>query len=154
MTFYECTQENYEDLLQQKLRLETELAEATKALGEAADADNNTWHDNPAFDAANETIRRLMAQIADVKAKIDKVRIVEAPSVGDVIGVGTKATIRINSGEPFDVEIVGVVIPGAETRQVSTSSPLGRALLESREGGVIAYDAPAGRMSAEVISIS
>ena len=59
MTSYYCTQETYDALLEQETQLKKSLKEALGQLGEAAASDSNTWHDNAAFDATNELIRRI-----------------------------------------------------------------------------------------------
>lgn len=47
--------------------MEGQLAAAHASLGGAAEGDNNTWHDNPAFEEANREIRRLNAELARLK---------------------------------------------------------------------------------------
>ncbi len=154
MTSYYCTQETYDALLKQEERLKRDLNEAFRQLGEAAASDNNTWHDNAAFDATNELIRHIQSQLGIVTHRIQHTIIVEQTS-SDVIDLGHVVTLRLPSKDLFRLKIVGQRVGGDsdEVQQVSTESPLGRALLGHAAGDIVSYSAPRGEITVEIISI-
>jgi putative transcription elongation factor greA len=154
MTSYYCTQETYDALLEQETQLKKSLKEALGQLGEAAASDSNTWHDNAAFDATNELIRRIQSQLRIVTRRIQSTIIVEETSES-AIGLGHVITLKFPSKEPFRVKMVGQRVGRSddEIQQVSTESPLGRALLGHTTGDTVSYPAPRGEMTVEIISV-
>lgn len=153
MTSYYCTQETYDALLEQETQLKKSLKEALGQLGEAAASDSNTWHDNAAFDATNELIRRIQSQLRIVTRRIQSTIIVEETS-GNTVGLGHVVTLKFPSKEPFRVKMVGQRVGGDdEIQQVSTDSPLGTALLGHTTGDIVSYSAPRGEMTVEIISV-
>lgn len=154
MTSYYCTQETYDALLEQESQLKKSLKDALRQLGEAAESDNNTWHDNAAFDATNELIRRIQSQLKIVTRRIQSTIIVEKAS-GNVIGLGHIVTLKFPDKDPFRAKMVGQRVGRSddEIRQVSTDSPLGRALLGNTAGNTVSYSAPRGEVTVEIISV-
>lgn len=154
MTSYYCTQETYDALLEQEAQLKKSLKDALGQLGEAAWSDSNTWHDNAAFDATNELIRRIQSQLRIVTHQIQSTIIVEQTS-GNAIGLGHVVTLKFPNKEPFRVKMVGQRVGRSddEIQQVSTDSPLGKALLGYAAGDTISYPAPRGEMTVEIISV-
>lgn len=154
MTSYYCTQETYDALLEQETQLKKSLKEALGQLGEAAASDSNTWHDNAAFDATNELIHRIQSQLRIVTRRIQSTIIVEETSES-AVGLGRVVTLKFPSKEPFRVKMVGQRVGRSddEIQQVSTESPLGRALLEHTTGDTVSYPAPRGEMTVEIISV-
>lgn len=71
-------------------------------------------------------------------------------SVG--VSLGTKVTLRFN-GNTHIYEIVGEWEADPMKKKVSDSSPLGQALIGKKIGDRIDVEAPAGKISYEVISI-
>ena len=153
MTSYYCTQETYDALLEQETQLKKSLKEALGQLGEAAASDSNTWHDNAAFDATNELIRRIQSQLRIVTRRIQSTIIVEETS-GSTIGLGHVVTLKFPNKKTFRVKMVGQRVGGDdEIQQVSTDSPLGTALLGHTTGDTVSYSAPRGEMTVEIISV-
>ncbi len=64
------TQQAYDDLLRARDEAKLRHEKALLALGEAAEADSNTWHDNPAFDAANEAIRHAQNNLREIEHRL------------------------------------------------------------------------------------
>lgn len=154
MTSYYCTQETYDALVEQEAQLKKSLKDALGQLGEAAESDSNTWHDNAAFDATNELIRHIQSQLRIVSYRVQNTIIVEQTS-GDVIGLGHVVTLKFPNKEPFTVKMVGQRIGRSDDKiqQVSTDSPLGMALLGHVAGDTVSYPAPRGDMTVEIISV-
>lgn len=154
MTSCYCTQETYDALLEQEAQLKKSLKDALGQLGEAAESDSNTWHDNAAFDATNELIRRIQSQLRTVTHRIQSTIIVEQTS-GSTIGLGRVVTLKFPNKEPFRAKMVGQRVGSSddEIQQVSTDSPLGRALLGHATGDTVSYPAPRGEMTVEIISV-
>lgn len=53
--------------------IKKKIDEKTRERGEAAGGDTNSWHDNSAFDLANEEILILHAKLQDLKEDLAKI---------------------------------------------------------------------------------
>lgn len=150
------TQAAYDDLLELERKLKAEQAEALHSLGEAAEGDNNTWHDNGAFDEANRRIREINGRVAKIKRLVDEAEVVEKPSDGS-IGIGSNVTYRFVGDDETEVmHLCGeyAVSGENEVQQVSTSSPFGAAVFGSRPGEVVTYTTPNGRkLEVEILEV-
>jgi transcription elongation factor, greA/greB, C-term len=74
---------------------------------------------------------------------------------GSTIGLGRVVTLKFPNKEPFRAKMVGQRVGRSddEIQQVSTDSPLGRALLGHATGDTVSYPAPRGEMTVEIISV-
>lgn len=142
------SQGGYDKLVALMETLEAQLAEARLSLGGAAEADSNTWHDNAAFDEANRAIRDLENRVLSVKNRLADAVVVPGASDGTV-DVGSLVTYRfVGDDEQMTVEVAGahaVRSVDDEVAQVSTTSPLGAAIMGKVAGAVVAYRGPTGR---------
>lgn len=154
MTSYRCTKETYQALLNQEAQLAKELSDTLAQLGEAAESDTNTWHDNAAFDATNEQNRHLQSRLMLIKQQIQDAEVVEVVP-GGIIDIGHVVTIKLHKGRPFNVKLVGQRVPSEsdKVQQVSTGSPLGKALLGHTAGDTVSYEAPRGKTTVNIISV-
>lgn len=75
-----------------------------------------------------------------------------APSPGDVIAVGSTVDVRFGDGTEETLH-VGDVPEEADQTLVTADSPLGEALLGSRAGDTVTYEAPDGRETVVVASL-
>lgn len=144
----EYTQDGYDRLVKQVADLEAAHKVALASLGDAAEADSNTWHDNPAFDEANRAIRTAAERLAKAKRLLADAMVVEVGSNG-VVNVGSVVTYEfVGEGEAHTILIAGRHVIRAhddEIMHVSTSSPLGAAIWGHTVGDDVAYVAPNGR---------
>lgn len=139
---------------------EAELAEALLEIGAAAEADSNTWHDNAAFDAANEEVRRLMGQKAQLVNLLSRATLHEETNNGSV-GVGSRVNVLFEGDdEPETIEIGGHHVvrnpndDGYDAEVVSSESPLGAALLGAKIGEVLTYQVGGRSISLVIKGVS
>lgn len=152
------TQEALDSLDDQIVIAERRLSDALLSMGSGADADNNTWHDNPAFEQAKLDVDQARKQLTDLKNLRENAVVVEKTNSG-VIEVGSTALIQLGEAEPIRVHIGGhFVVRNAKGTDdvlvVSTSAPLGAALLNHKAGDIVTYFSPNNReMVATVIEL-
>lgn len=152
------TEDEFRALRDECTRAKRALDNALRQIGNAAQADNNTWHDNAAFDAANETARHAQAYYAELRDKLCGAIIVEMPDNG-VVGIGSTVTIMRSDGSVVIVAIVGDSVTGnfggnTEILRISTDSPLGASLLGKTAGDDISFVGPRGHdLHFRVISV-
>jgi transcription elongation factor GreA len=112
--------------------------------------------ENAEYDTAKNDQGLMEARIRDLERQLKDPEIVEA-AAGDEVAPGTLVTVRLMDDEPEE-ETYLVALSAEErakgVRTITTSSPLGSALLGHRVGDRVKYQAPAGTFAYEVVSIS
>jgi len=112
--------------------------------------------ENADYDAAKNEQGLMEARIRDLEHKLKDPDIIETPNGVDV-APGTIVTLRpLDEEEPED-ETYLVALSAEEKapgfRTVTSSSPLGAALLGKRVGERVTYEAPGGTFSYEVVGL-
>jgi transcription elongation factor GreA len=135
-------------------RLKGELVELTtdgrERMGERLKAarEHGDIRENAEYDAAKNEQGLMEARIRKLGEMLRDPEIVEAPSSSEAVGPGMFVTIRPLDEDDADDETYLLAghaeekAPGART--ITTTSPLGAALLGCGTGQEIAYDAPGG----------
>ena len=126
---------------------EQRLSEALLSMGSGAEADSNTWHDNPAFEQAKLDVDQARKQLGNLRTLRKDAVVVEKTDSG-IIEVGSTVLIRFGKDEPMKVHIGGHFVVRDATKsdedatEVSTEAPLGAALLNHQVGDVVTYLSP------------
>jgi transcription elongation factor GreA len=113
--------------------------------------------ENAEYDAAKNEQALMEARIRDLQYKLKDPEIVEATD-GDEVAPGMLVTLRpLDEADPE--EETYLLAHSAEerapgVRTVTTSSPLGSALVGRRVGDRVSYEAPGGVFTYEVVSCS
>lgn len=135
---------------------EKRLDEALLSMGSGAEADNNTWHDNPAFEQAKTDVDQATGHLAKLR-ELRLTAVVVEPTDSATVEVGSTVTIKYSDGDQLTVAIGGhFVARGAEASddvmEISTSSPIGSALLHRHQGDEVQYSAPNGKLYSATIT--
>jgi len=148
------TQETYDRLTAELVDLTTrgriEIAQAiesARALGDLSE--NGDYH------AAKDSQGKMEARIRQLEALLKNATITEV-SLGDTVVEGCTVTLRYEGDDEDDTQ--DYFVGSIEERQgdlpvASPSAPLGAALLGHIVGDVVAYDAPGGTLSVEIVRI-
>lgn len=155
------TQEEYDRLKAHAASVQRQLDEALAAMGAGAEADSNTWHDNPAFDEATQKVDMFTTQLGTIKARLSRAVIVDSTKSLDIVGVGSTVTVRyLDDDEPETVRIGGGHVVGGLDRDdgidvISYNTPLGGALIGRKMGDDFKYVTPKGMtIEGEILEIS
>ncbi|MBI3648691.1 MAG: transcription elongation factor GreA [Actinobacteria bacterium] len=136
------------------LRLKAELDELTTAgrqhISERLKAarEHGDIRENAEYDAAKNEQGLMESRIRKLQHMLRDPDIVEAPAAADAVGPGMLVTIRpLDEDDPDDeayllAEHAEERAPNART--ITTSSPLGSALLGAAVGDEVLYEAPGG----------
>lgn len=119
------------------------IAERLKAAREHGDI-----RENAEYDAAKNEQALMEARIRNLERMLRDPEIIEAPPASDVVTAGMLVTVRpLDEDEPEDetyllAEHAEERVPGVRT--ITTTSPLGSALLGKRLDDEVEYEAPGG----------
>jgi transcription elongation factor GreA len=130
----------------------THISERLKAAREHGDI-----RENAEYDAAKNEQGLMESRIRNLERMLRDPEIVESPPASEVVAAGMLVTLRpLEEDEPEDetyllAESAEERAPGVRT--ITTTSPLGRAVLGSRVDDEIAYEAPGGTFHYRVVGI-
>ena len=131
------------ELAQLKTEGRTHISERIKAAREHGDI-----RENAEYDAAKNEQGLMESRIRNLERMLRDPDIVEAPPASDLVTAGMLVTLRpLEDDEPEDetyllAESAEERAPGVRT--ITTTSPLGGAVLGARLDDEVAYEAPAG----------
>jgi transcription elongation factor GreA len=143
------------------LRLRGELEELTTTGREMISErikvarEHGDIRENAEYDAAKNEQGLMEARIRRISQMLRDPEIVEAPAAADEVGPGMLVTLTPLDDDDDDetyllAEHAEEKATGART--ITTSSPLGSALMGAAEGQEVAYEAPGGTFRYRVVS--
>lgn len=111
--------------------------------------------ENSDYINAKEELEFLDGRIDELEEVIKTASIVNGnhrSKPSDGISLGTKVTLKVN-GDKHVYEIVGEWEADPVNKKISHESPLGRALVGKKIGEKVEVEAPAGKVSYEILAI-
>ena len=151
---FKMSKARYDELAEELNYLQTvrekEVAELIKEARSFGDLSENSE-----YDEAKTEQGKLYSKIAELKNVIDNAEIVERAESVDSVSIGSKVTVRDTaSGEEDSYEIVGSQEADPMQMRISDSSPMGKALMDKKEGDTVVVHAPAGDFTLEILSVT
>jgi transcription elongation factor GreA len=109
--------------------------------------------ENADYDAAKNEQGHNEARVRQLEEILRTAVVVEGPS-GEVVAPGTVVEVRMEGDDETTSYLVGSIEERSEEFEVlSTSSPLGQALLEHRPGETVSYEGPRRAFAVEIVSV-
>lgn len=103
---------------------------------------------------AKHRLQVVDARMRQLQESLAAAEIVPPPAPPhDSVQFGATVTVREPDGEESTYTIVGVDEADFAEGRISWLSPLGKALLQGRKGGTVAFQAPAGPRQLEVLDV-
>jgi transcription elongation factor GreA len=142
-------------------RLSDELAQLTtegrrqiaERLRDAAATSANR-EENADYLAARDDQALLERRIALLEERLRTAHVVEPQLGNGCVDVGERVRLRnVDSGERFELELVGPHEADPSAGRVSIASPLGRAIRGRRRGQVAEVDAPRGKLRVRIVAV-
>ncbi len=110
--------------------------------------------ENADYDAAKNEQGHNEARIRQLDQILKTAVVVDNNTVGDVVAPGTIVEIRMEGDDETTSYLVGSIEERHETLEVlSTSSPLGRALLGHAPGERVTYAGPRRSFEVEIVGV-
>jgi transcription elongation factor GreA len=112
--------------------------------------------ENAEYEAAKNEQAFVEGRIKELEILLATAHIIEdKPSTTKVVQVGSKVVIQEEgTSDKEEYSIVGVAEADPAEGKISNESPLGRTLLNHKEGDVFQVDAPAGAFVVKLIKVS
>ena len=125
----------------------TEVAQRIKEAREMGDISENSE-----YDAAKQEQSYIEGRISELEEVIKTSQISSDMTKKDVIGVGARVKIQVDS-EEIEYHIVGAPEANPHEKKISHESPLGSALVGKRVGEKIEVEAPMGKLLYTILKI-
>jgi len=110
--------------------------------------------ENSEYDEAKTEQGKLYSKIAEIKNLIENAEIVKASDKTDVVGMGSKVTVRdLERKEDITYEIVGSQEADPAVSRISDDSPFGKGLMDKKKGDSIEIEAPVGVLKFKILNI-
>ena len=124
--------------------------EATERIAEARS--HGDIRENADYDAAKNEQGFMEARIRKIRHLLENSEIREAAST-DEVSVGCVVTVKDQTGDEMEFFVATPENAAPGFLMASPSSPLGAALLGAKPGEEVAYQAPGGTFTYEVVAI-
>jgi len=128
--------------------------EISKAIGEAREhgdlKENSAYHEAKKEQGLNEM------RIAELEEKLRNVRIIDDKNIPkDKVVIGSTVKLKdLDSREKLEYTIVSELEADIFQNKISTSSPVGGALLNRKKNDVIEIEVPKGMVRYKILNIS
>ena len=149
------TQKGYEKLMSELVELRsTGRAEISRQLEEARSFGDLS--ENAEYAAAKEEQAKLETRISYLEFQLSKAKILDSSTIdSSSVTLGTTVTIQdINNKAEFSYTIVGSEESDPKASKISSSSPVGQALLNKKVGDEVHVKVPRGMRHLRIKEIS
>jgi transcription elongation factor GreA len=151
------TRQGYQKLQEELEYLRTiKRQEVAKRLHEAVEGSGDLGVDLDAeYEAAKNEQAFVEGRIHELEILLANAHVIEETGKMDVAQVGATVTIMVkdNGNEPETYTIVGPAEANPREGRISNESPLGRALMDHREGDTVRVDAPGGSFTVTIVQV-
>jgi transcription elongation factor GreA len=129
--------------------LKTELPKEIQRARELGDL-----RENAEYQAAKERQTYINARLAMLKRRMNEIALMNMDRIPHgKAGFGSTVTLRESTGAEIVYQLVMPEDADAEKGLISTSSPIGKAIMNKEEGDSIAVTAPAGARRFQIIKL-
>ena len=140
------------------VRLQSELEDMRARRQELFDNVQNANSNNEASDSGEyEEIKDDLAytesRVRELESIIEHAEIIERGSVDGVVDLGSHITVRSDDGSTEEWVLVSPEEASISDGDISSDSPVGRALLGTRQGDTITVTTPGGEVHFEVLTV-
>ncbi len=126
----------------------------SEAISEAAS--KGDLSENAEYDAAKEEQKKLEDKIAHLEKTYSEAKVLDESKV-DTSKVNALSTVKIknlNTGKEMKYKLVSQKEANLKEGKISTSSPIGQALMGKKVGDIAEAEVPAGKLELEILEIS
>ncbi len=108
--------------------------------------------ENSDYANAKEELEFLDGRISELEEVLKNASVVSGNGKAHGVALGTKVTVKAN-GDKLVFDIVGEWEADPANKKISHESPLGQALVGKRVGEKVEVEAPAGKLTYQILAI-
>jgi transcription elongation factor GreA len=146
------TQDGYRKLQEELDTLRTQKREEiARRLHEAMEG--GELIENAEYEAAKNEQAFVEGRIKELEIILATARIISESHAVDQIQIGSKVTIKEEGNEAETYIIVGAAEANPAEGKISNESPIGKALLNHKQGESLTVDAPGGHYTVDILKV-
>ena len=144
------TRQGYEKLRDELDRLKrVERPSITRAIAEARA--HGDLSENAEYHAAREKQSFVEGRIAELETKVGAAEVIEPPTSGDRVTLGSTVRLEDEAGRGVRYQIVGSDEVEPAKGRISVLAPLARTLIGKRVGDTVTAQLPGGKKTFEIL---
>jgi len=106
------------------------------------------------YEAAKNEQAFVEGRIQELETILANARVIEdKPKKAEAVQVGVTVTVRESGKDSETYTIVGPAEANPREGRISNESPLGRALMDHRQGETVHVDAPGGSFNVKIVKV-
>jgi len=109
--------------------------------------------DQASVSAQNLEIESLERRLSHIRELLASAVVAEVAD-GDTVSVGSVVTLKFDDGSTETYHVGLIEEQNDDVVALTPSSPLGRAILGQRVGASVTYEAPAGKLTVEIVEVA
>jgi len=147
------TREGLEELKKEYQELaEIKQPQAVKRMAEARDMGDLT--ESSEYTAARQDLALIERRMTELEEILRRAEVIKSSQKNkERVGIGSRVTVKKND-QKIIFAIVGDWEADPAKNKVSFSSPLGKALLNKKKGDKVKVQAPAGKITYQILEIN
>jgi len=114
---------------------------------------NNEASDSGEYEEIKEELVYTEARVRDLEQLLRNAEVLEGGSPDGIVALGSRVTVKFDDGETDTWMVVTPEEASLPDASVSTDSPVGRALLGSKEGDAVTVITPGGEVNYTVVAV-
>ena len=151
MKKYQLTKQGYDNLRKEYEELKTiKRTQAVKRLQTARSMGDLS--ENREYTAAKEGLAFVEGRIQEIEELLKNVEVIQNNSRNSIIALGSQVTVQINNHKEI-LQIVGEFETDPLNKKLSSTSPIGKALIGRKVGEEIEIQVPDGKLKYKILQI-
>ena len=151
MTTIQLTKEGYEKIqAEYKELIETKKPYAVDRLGKARSMGD--LQENSDYGAAKDELAFIEGRIREIEQILETVEVINKANNNSIVELGNSVTVEIQ-GKTEQYQIVGEFEADPMNKKISSTSPIGLALIGKKVGNIVEVNIPAGKVQYKIIEI-
>lgn len=149
---FRLTEEGVAELdaeLKRAIAKRSEIAESIKSARELGDL-----AENAEYQSARQDQEKNEARISELQHILQNVQVIKAPKSDGKVVIGSKVKLKSQNGKTKDFQVVGTVEADPLNGKISDESPIGKALLDKKQGEEVEIKTPAETSIYKIVEIS
>lgn len=114
---------------------------------------NNEASDSGEYEEIKEELVYTEARVRDLEQLLRNAEVLEGGSPDGIVALGSRVTVKFDDGDTDTWTVVTPQEASLPDASVSTDSPVGRALLGSKEGDAVTVITPGGEVNYTVVAV-
>lgn len=108
--------------------------------------------ENSDYQNARDELEFMDGKISELKNVLKNAEVVGSNGNGNEVGIGASVRVKVN-GSNNEFHVVGEWEADPVNKKISHTSPLGNALMGKKKGDKVEVEAPAGKVTYEIVGI-